>query len=359
MFRAAGRPQTAVVSQADVKKRPRLGTTGRALATLFVTGLCTAYVLWKIDLRQTLHVLANANLVYFGCAALIMTAAVVPMAWRWKQLLAARGVSDSLGWLTRTYFVSYAAGQVLPTSLGGDAARIYSGSRRHPGQGSAFTGSVLLERALGGAATLTLAALGFALAVGHYDVGPYLWIEALFIVATVLGAVVLFSRSARKLLAKFVPLLRWARVERPLRAAYEALHAYRWHGRLLIGVFALTLAVQAVRVSAIWFVGKAVGVDLPLRPYYVMGPMLFLVMLVPFTINGVAVREAFFVSFLGRLGVDPDAAFATGFLFFLLAVVVSIPGAVILARDGVIGARRTRNRALQQGDAEVPAKPHP
>ena len=56
-----------------------------------------------------------------------------------------------------------------------------------------------------------------------------------------------------------------------------------------------------------------------------MGPMLFLVMLVPFTINGVAVREAFFVSFLGRLGVGADAAFATGFLFFLLAVVVSLP----------------------------------
>ena len=35
-----------------------------------------------------------------------------------------------------------------------------------------------------------------------------------------------------------------------------------------------------------------------------MGPLLFLVMLVPFTINGLAVREAFFVSFLGKLGVE-------------------------------------------------------
>jgi hypothetical protein len=41
-----------------------------------------------------------------------------------------------------------------------------------------------------------------------------------------------------------------------------------------------------------------------------MGPLLFLVLLVPFTINGIAVRESFFVSFLGGLGVDPDRAFA-------------------------------------------------
>ena len=39
-------------------------------------------------------------------------------------------------------------------------------------------GSVILERALGGVATLTLAAVGFVLAIGRYDVGPYLWLEA-------------------------------------------------------------------------------------------------------------------------------------------------------------------------------------
>src|SRR5207244_8409100 len=61
--------------------------------------------------------------------------------------------------------VSYTAGQVLPTSIGGDASRIYETARRHPGRGGSAAGIVLLERALGGAATLTLAAIGFALAV--------------------------------------------------------------------------------------------------------------------------------------------------------------------------------------------------
>ena len=85
-------------------------------------------------------------------------------------------------------------------------------------------------------------------------------------------------------------------------------------------MFALTLVVQAARVLAIWCAGKAVGVDLSPRPYYVMGPLLFLVMLIPFTINGLAVRESFFVSFLGALGVSADQAFSAGFLFFLVTV---------------------------------------
>src|SRR6185312_16088316 len=108
---------------------------------------------------------------------------------------------------------------------------------------------------------------------------------------------------------------------------YEGIHAYRGDGPLMLGVFTLTVAIQAVRVLAIWLAGKSVGVDLSPRPYYVMGPLLFLVMLVPFTINGLAVRETFFVSFLGKLGVDPDAAFATGFLFFLLSTALALPGA--------------------------------
>ena len=57
-----------------------------------------------------------------------------------------------------------------------------------------------------------------------------------------------------------------------------------------------------------------------------LGPLLFLVMLVPFTVNGIGVREAFFVSFLGKLGVPADHAFACGFLFFVMTILLALPG---------------------------------
>ena len=316
--------------------------TIRILATLVVTGLCTAYILWKIDVGETLDVLRNARLGYFFGSVGIMVATVLPMAWRWQRLLAGRGIDDHLGWLTRAYFTAYTAGQVLPTSIGGDAMRIFETTRRHPGRGGPVAGSVLLERALGGAATLVLAGIGFVLAIWRYDVGAYLWVELGFVVATIVLGIVLFSRRMRRPLRLSVPLLRRLRLERPLRAVYEGIHAYRGHPGLLIGVCLLTLAIQAVRVLAIWLAAKAVGVDLSPRVYYVMGPLLFLVMLVPFTINGLAVREAFFVSFLGKLGVGADAAFATGFLFFVVTIALSLPGAAILAWEGLRGAARPR-----------------
>jgi uncharacterized protein (TIRG00374 family) len=318
----------------------------RLSGTFVVTGLCVAYLVWKIDLRRTAHILADANLYDLVLAFAINALSVWPMALRWRWLLKARGIEERQPWLVRAYYTAYTAGQVLPTSIGGDAMRIFETSRRHPGNGGPVAGTVLLERALGGAATLTLAAVGFVLAIGHYDVGPYLWVEGAFVLATIALGVALFSRRAARQLARTEPLLRRMRVDKPIRNAYIAIHAYRSNVRLLFAVFALTLAVQSVRVLSIWLAGRAVGVDLPPRPYYVMGPLLFLVMLVPFTINGLAVRETFFVSFLGQLGVEPSKAFATGFVFFLVTVALSLPGAAILAWEAIRrSGRSTQPRA--------------
>jgi hypothetical protein len=76
----------------------------------------------------------------------------------------------------------------------------------------------------------------------------------------------------------------------------------------------------------------------------VMGPLLFLVLLVPFTINGLAVREAFFVSFLTQLGVEKEPGLATGFLFFVVTIGLALPGAIILAVEGLKGANGRAQR---------------
>jgi len=319
----------------------------RVLLTLAVTAGCLTYLLWKLDVRRTAHILVHADLAWFLGAVAVMALGVPPMAWRWQQLLRARGIVERLPWLNRAYFVSYTAGQVLPTAVGGDASRIYETARRHPGRLGDLTAIVLLERALGGVATLTLAGVGFALAIGRYDVGAYVWIELAFVVGTIVLGIAFFSRAARRPLRSALPLLRRLRLDRPLRAFYDGVHAFRGHKRLMLGVLALTLVVQAYRVLAIWMAGRAVGVDLSPRPYYVMGPLLFLVMLVPFTINGLAVREAFFVSFLTQLGVDKESALATGFLFFVVTIALAIPGAVVLAVENLRGLPRPRAPELR------------
>jgi glycosyltransferase 2 family protein len=317
----------------------------RVAATLLVTGGAVAYILFKIDLGKTWDILRAASPWWIALSAVLTLITVPPMAWRWQLLLAARGVYERVLWLTRTYFVSYAVGQVLPTSVGGDASRIFETSRRHPGQITPITGSVLLERSIGGAVTLALAGVGLLLAIGRYPIGPYLWIEVLFVVATVAAGFIFFSRSARRRLAFLFPHARRFRLEVPARAVYDGIHGYRDHVGTLLGVSLITTAAQLTRIVAIYASGRAVGIHLSLLPYVVLGPLLFLVMLVPFTVNGIGVREAFFVSFLGKLGVPADDAFACGFLFFLMTILLALPGVLVILWENIVG----RSSAVPDG----------
>jgi uncharacterized protein (TIRG00374 family) len=313
----------------------------RVALTLLVTAAAVAYILVKIDLGKTAHILGSASVPWLIASVVLTLITVPPMAWRWQQLLAVRGIKDSVAWLTRTYFISYAWGQILPTSIGGDASRVFETTRRHPGQITPITGSVLVERALGGAVTLLLAGIGFLLAIGRYSIGAYLWPEGIFVVLTLAAGVVFFSRSIRRRLSFLLAFAQRLRVETPARAVYDGVHGYRDHPETLLMVSGVTVLMQLARIVAIYASGRAVGIHLSVLPYIVLGPLLFLVMLVPFTVNGIGVREAFFVSFLGNLHVSADAAFACGFLFFLMTIMLALPGVAVILWEQVFDRRST------------------
>ncbi|MGH3057751.1 MAG: lysylphosphatidylglycerol synthase transmembrane domain-containing protein [Gaiellaceae bacterium] len=299
---------------------------------VLVSGAVIAFLLWRIDLGQTVDILRESNYAYVAGALAIFLATTWLMAWRWWVLLASKGVHEPFGWLLRLYFVGYAASQVLPTAVGGDAVRIIEHARRRPDARAEAAGAVVMERILGSAGTLVLVALGLAVAAGRYeDVRLLIVLEVVFVAAMIVLGLLLFSRRLGLALERrLFPLGRRIGLERPLRSLYWAMHEYRLKPRVLLAVLGVTVVSQFARVIAIWLCGEAVGIDLSPLVYVILGPLLFLVQMVPFTLNGLGVREAFFVVFLGRFGVEPDAAFAAGFLYYAVSIAISLPGGFIL-----------------------------
>jgi len=299
---------------------------------ILVSGGILAFLLYHIDVGRTIELIRGSDVGYVAGALAIFLATTWVMAWRWQLLLASKGIHEPLGWLTKLYFIGYAAGQVLPTSMGGDAVRIVEHARRRPDAKAEVAGAVVIERVIGATGTLLLVAVGLTVAAGRYsNLQAALWVELAGLLTVLVLGVLMFSRRTRRLLEERIfPLGRRVRLERPLERVHLALHGYRNERTVLAVTLALTIVTQGARLVAIWMCGEAVGVDLSPLVYVILGPLLFLVMLVPFTINGFGVREAFFVAFLGRLGVDRDAAFATGFLFYVVTVATSLPGAAIL-----------------------------
>ena len=309
-------------------------------ATLLVTSLAVAYILSKVDLGKTKDIITSASVPWLAVSAALTLVTVPPMGWRWQRLLAVRGVHESVAWLTRAYFVSYAVGQVLPdlgrrrrlAHLRDVAASSRAGSRRSPARSCSSVRSAERSRSCS-------RAIGLLLAIGRYPIGAYLWVE---LRSSFSGrssvAFVFFSRTVRRRLVFLGPIARRLRVETAARAVYDGLHGYRDHPGSAPRRRARHRALRSSRrVVAIYASGRAVGIDLSILPYVVLGPLLFLVMLVPFTVNGIGVREAFFVSFLGKLSIDHDHAFACGFLFFVMTILLALPGVAIVLWENVFG----------------------
>jgi glycosyltransferase 2 family protein len=305
----------------------------RIAVQLAVSGAVIAYLVWQIDIGETADHIASSNPAYVVAAVAIFAATLWPQAWRWQVLLASKGIHEPLGWLTKLYFIGYAASQVLPTSVGGDAVRILEHARRRPKAKGEAAGAVLMERVVGSAGTLILVALGLVLAIGRYDnIGLVVQVEFAAIAATVLVAALVFSRRTHDFLQEHVfPRGAAVKLHRPLKSLWSALHGYRSEPRALGLALGATVVLQFVRTLAIWMCGEAVGLNLSPLVYVIFGPLLFLIMMIPITVNGLGVRESFFVFFLGRFGVDPAHAFAAGFLFFTVTVATALPGGFILA----------------------------
>jgi hypothetical protein len=299
---------------------------------VLVSGGIIALLLWQIDLEQTAEIIRDSRWGYVLAAFLILIATTWLMTWRWYALLAARGVHEPFSWLLGMYFVSYAAGQVLPTAVGGDAVRIIEHARRRPDAKATAAASVFMERTLGSAGTLILLAAGIAVAVGRYDdVGFLIVLEIVFVALMVVLGLLLFSRRLGLALERrLFPLGRKIKLEKPLQSLYWAMHEYRSAPGVMAAVLGVTVVSQVMRVIGIWLCGEAVGADVSPVVYVVLGPLLFLVQMIPFTLNGLGVREAFFVLFLSRFDVPQDVAFAAGFLFFAISIATSLPGAFIL-----------------------------
>ena len=299
---------------------------------VLVSGGIIALLLWQIDLEQTAEIIRESRWGYVLAAFLILIATTWLMTWRWYALLAARGVHEPFSWLLGMYFVSYAAGQVLPTAVGGDAVRIIEHARRRPGAKATAAASVFMERTLGSAGTLILLAAGIAVAVGRYDdVGFLIVLEVVFVALMVVLGLLLFSRRLGLALERrLFPLGRKIKLEKPLQSLYWAMHEYRSAPGVMAAVLGVTVVSQVMRVIGIWLCGEAVGADVSPVVYVILGPLLFLVQMIPFTLNGLGVREAFFVLFLSRFDVPQDVAFAAGFLYFAISIATSLPGAFIL-----------------------------
>ena len=298
-------------------------TLGRVVLTIAIF----AYVLRGFDVDA-----AGIALRRFSSLALQQTLLLIAldrglMFWRWLILI--RSVSPAPPrHLARIFFVSAFLGSFLPAGIGGDAARAFQVSRQ-TGQVGAAVASVVVDRWMG---LLAVGISGCAGVLASLAAVPDGLRELTLVVTVLLVVGGVATLYADRIVDRLLPAAGdggW--LMKTIRRLADAFALYRQRPHDLWFVGALSLAVQAVRITLAWVIGSGLGIALPFSYYWVFMPLNILIILLPLSLGGFGLPQGSMVWTLGPLGVAPTEAVLLSFLFVLGGVIGNLPGALLYA----------------------------
>ena len=279
-------------------------------------------------------------------AAALMVLQALLLAWRWQRLLRFLGQPLRPKLALRWVLVGLFFNQALPTSVGGDAFRVWALHRHGTAPGTAFA-SVALERVTG----VTLMALMIALCVPTLQPGlPAGVAWALMASAPALVAALAVIALADRLPLQWLP----AAILASLTSTSGGLRRLLASPSDTLGLSLLAIAASLCGFGAAWVLGRSLGIEQqPLSAVVVVLGGAMLVSLLPISLGGWGVREATVVALFTALGVAPERALAMSVAFGLLQLAVSLPGgmlwwidergpAVVVAAAPPQGSRRPR-----------------
>lgn len=331
-------PEPKVVDFATGSRSPRRHTVVVWLR-IVVSAALLALLVSRMDLSAIviLNRQRHASTIFWLSAALLMAAGgIVLSALRWQRVLAVFDEHVSLKILVRHYFAGQFVGNVLPSTIGGDVLRV-SRLTINIGHGPTAFASVVLERLTGFIALPMICLLGFTVNPSLFS-GQRSWIAILASGLTLLALVFILTLAAHPRLAgRFREDDGWTRF---IGAVHIGVERMRQQPRRALGVIATAVLYQFSMVAVMWIIGRALEAHVPDGAALAYFPTVAMAQVLPLSLNGLGVREGMLVLLLTPLGVSAGKALGIGILYYLVMLVVSLPGAPSFA----IGARRLKTK---------------
>jgi glycosyltransferase 2 family protein len=297
------------------------GFARTALKALASIGLL-ALALRGIDTVAIRTHLADADPWTIAVAIALMTGISAMQAERWRIVLncLGRDLHFVLAW--KLVLIGYFFNQTLPSTVGGDAFRVWGAYRNGIRVGDAIS-SVIIDRVAALTSLLLMIVLGLPWLFELITIASARWIVMLVLVGGMLGMVLLLS------LGRFASLLgRW-RPTRLLLPVATGARAVFGSGTATTQIVLLTIVGYAIASYAVHLLAQGLAIRLGFGDALLLIPLVTLVTVLPVSIAGWGLRESAMVVALGLIGVPAAAAFSLSVLYGLVVMASGVPGGVI------------------------------
>ena len=318
---------------------------------LFLNGAISAVLIWwlisKTDPGTIAELLAGANPAGMIIGLALILLASVIASWRWRIIILAGAHEVPFAAVWSHILVGIFFNQVLPSSIGGDAVRIWRAHRSGLPLSLAAS-SVIIERATGGAGLLLLVALSLFL-IPVIDIDPAFAIPLLGLL--VAGSAGLWAIA---LLDK-IPLPGILRHWSWISAIADLSRNFRslvLQPRMALALILSAAALQVIVALSVYAISISLHISAGWFEHLILVPPALLMMMLPVSIAGWGVREAALVYSFGFIGVSATDALAISVSFGALSILSGLPGSLIW----LLSSKREQGekKCATPADAEKP-----
>lgn len=303
------------------------------VAKLIVSGGLIWFLMSRLSLAEVRDAMTEPHWGWLLAALAVYGLSAVAGAQQWAWILRAAGIEAPAREIRRLYFIGLFFNNFLPANIGGDAYKIIDLGRREHRPLGVFC-ATLMDRLIGLSALTALAVLvmvGISLTEIPLPATALLMIPVLVLLFTVLA--LLLSRRLGSRLPGLIRRLGLAKVADQVARVTDEFGRYRHQVRFLNGIFAFSMMVQLLRMATHLLVALGLGYVLSgaqMVQLLVLIPMLAISLTLPVTINGIGLRESVSAELLIAAGLSAPHAVAMEVAAYLVQVVFSLQGGVLL-----------------------------
>jgi len=259
------------------------------------------FIFLKVDIQAFLNVFSNIN-IYFLLLAIVSTyLGYAISSHKWRIALLSQKIKISFKKLLESYAVGMFFGNFLPTSYGGDLIRVYDTAKISNKKIGSFT-AVFFDRLVG---FFVLLLIGL--------IASFFLIEFLKFSPIIFGAIVLLLFGL--FLSKYkIEELRFLRPvskfdkKNIMKKLRESILVYKNYPKYIFLIFIFSLLLQLNVIIFNYFIALGIGLNLPLKYFFFLIPLVNIISILPFSINGLGVREFAYVYLFSLVGIPIHTA---------------------------------------------------
>jgi uncharacterized protein (TIRG00374 family) len=286
-----------------------------------VSGLLLYFGFRFVDVASVKNHLSNVDPFWLALIVPILGLQTALLTWRWKQIAAHCGATLSLQLALRFSVIAVFFNQTLPSSMGGDAVRIWLVSRQADWRAAIY--SVFLDRLVGlvSLSAFVLICLPWTLELVREPIGR----TALLLLGlgSLSASAVFVAFSCKRL--RF--LQHWSVSRHAAELAGVALSILR-SPHSFVPVFGISVLIHFCTTLIAWCAALAVGAQMPLLYAIFLIPPVILVTIVPISIAGWGVREGAMIAAFGYAGLPQGDGLMVSLLFGLSYLALGAVGGV-------------------------------